>query len=94
MTAAQRLTIQTSLGRDVVRIAEEIHFLLNSYGKCDAAKWREFLAALHEGGGDAMNSPIGLTLQLAILGRIKGDSDASLQRSAGRGSGFPNKKQS
>jgi hypothetical protein len=92
VTAAQRLSIQTALGRDVLQLAEEIQFCLNTYRKCDAALWRRFLEALLKGAGDAMESPIGLTLQLAILGKIQGDSDASLQRSAGRGSGFPNSK--
>jgi hypothetical protein len=90
MPAAQRLQIQTALGRDVLRLASEIEFCLSSYGKCDAGKWREFLQALHEGAGEeVMGSSIGQVLQLAILGKIRGDSDASLQRRAGRGSGFP-----
>ena len=74
MTAAQREQIKLALGRDVLRIAEEIQFCLNTYGKCDAAKWREFLQALFEGAGDeAMSSPAGLVLQLAILGKIRGE---------------------
>ena len=47
MTAAQREQIRLALGRDTLRIAQEIQFLLNSYGRCDAAKWREFLEALY-----------------------------------------------
>ena len=88
MTAAQRLSIQTALGRDVLQLAEEIQFCLNTYRKCDAALWRRFLEALLKGAGDAMESPIGLTLQLAILGKIQGEQNdgASLPR---RGGGFP-----
>jgi hypothetical protein len=46
MTAAQRFSIQTALGRDVLRLAEEIQFCLNTYRKRDAALWRRFLEAL------------------------------------------------
>jgi hypothetical protein len=90
ITAAQRMMITKALGPAVMRAAEALHSQLSTWGKADAALWRNFLQALHEGAGDeVMNSPLGLTMQLAILGKIQGDSDASLQRSAGRGSGFP-----
>ncbi len=91
MTAAQREQIRLALGRDTLRIAQELQFCLNTYGRADTSKWREFLEALHQGAGDeAMSSPVGLALQLAILGRIQGEQNdgASLPR---RGGGFPSK---
>jgi len=93
MTAAQRMLIGQALGRDVLSAAETLNFHLNAYGKADASLWRELLEKLFEGAGDElMGSPLGLTIQIAILGKIQGDSDASVQRRAGRGSGFPGRK--
>jgi hypothetical protein len=89
MSPAQREQIKLALGRDVLSVAQEIHFCLNSYGKADADLWRKFLEALHKSAGDeVMNAPLGLTIQLAILGRIQGEQydGASLPR---RGGGFP-----
>jgi hypothetical protein len=86
------MLIGQTLGRDVLAAAETIQFHLCSYGKCDAALWRDFLQKLHKGAGDeVMGSPLGMALQMAIHGRILGDpnGDASVQRRAGRGSGFP-----
>jgi hypothetical protein len=94
MTAAQRLSIQTALGRDVLQLAEEIQFCLNTYRKCDAALWRRFLEALLKGaGGEVMGSPLGLTMQLAILGRIQNaTNDANERRTKSPGGGFPNSR--
>lgn len=96
MTAAMRLQIQTALGRDVVKAAEQIQFCLNTYQKADAALWRTFLQALHEGAGETvMFSPLGMVMQLAILGRIQNGNDGAAlpRRKPTAGSGFPNKRQ-
>jgi hypothetical protein len=76
-----------------MRAADALQFHLSTYQKAPAALWREFLQALHEGAGDeVMNSALGLAVRMAILGRIQND-DASERRHAGRGSGFPNRRQ-
>jgi hypothetical protein len=89
ITAAQRMTITRALGRDVMRAADALHSQINEHGKADAALWQAFLQALHEGAGDeVMGSPLGMAVQMAILGRIYGNDDAS-ERRRSRGSGFP-----
>jgi len=76
MTAAQRMLMGTALGRDVLSASETIQFHLNTYGRCDVRLWKDFLEKLHKGAGDeVMGSPLGLATQLAILGRIQGDSN-------------------
>jgi len=71
-------------------------FHLSTYGRADAALWRDFLQALLDGAGDeVMNSPLGLAVQMAILGRIQGDSNGNGRAGLpSRGWGFPSKRQS
>ena len=94
MTAAQRLSIRTALGRDVAKLAEEIQRDLDKSGTCAASKWREFLQALHRSAGDeVMGSRVGQALQLAILGRIQqGDQNGNANLRS-PGGGFPPKRQ-
>jgi hypothetical protein len=70
--ASQRAQIQLALGKDVLRIAEEIHFHLSSYQKAPASLWRELLQALHQ-HPDLMESPVGMTFTYAVLGRMNND---------------------
>lgn len=78
MTAAQRMLIGKALGPGVLQAAEQIQFCLNTYGKADAALWRDFLQKLWNGAGDeVMNSPLGLAMQIAIQGRIQGDNNGN-----------------
>ena len=71
ITPAQRMTITRELGPGVMRAADALRVQLNGHGKADATLWRAFLQALMDGAGDAMSSPIGVTLQLAIVGKIQ-----------------------
>ena len=91
VTAAQREQIKLALGRDVLKVAEEVQSCLSTYGKCDAALWRRFLETLWKGAGDeAMGSPVGLAIQMAILGRINdGRNDDASERRRKPGGGFP-----
>jgi hypothetical protein len=90
MSPAQREQIKLALGRDVLSVAQEIQFCLNTYGKADAALWRRFLEALHKSAGDeVMNSPLGLTIQMAILGRIQNGNDGASEPRRKPSGGFP-----
>jgi hypothetical protein len=77
ITAAQRMTITRELGPGVMRAADALRVQLNEHGKADAALWRAFLQALMDGAGDAMSSPLGMAIQLAIVGKIQGDRNAN-----------------
>ena len=73
LTAAERMRIGAALGRPALRPAEALCAELNQHGRARAESWRAFLRALHEGAGEAvMSSPLGLAVQLAIVGRIQG----------------------
>lgn len=90
ITAAQRMTITRALGPAVMRAADALHSQLSTWGKADARLWRSFLQALHEGVGDeVMNSPLGLAVQMAILGRMKNGNDDAGERRPKPGGGFP-----
>ncbi len=92
MTAAQREHIRLALGRNVLRAADALRVQLNEHGKAPASMWRDFLQALHEGAGDAMSSPLGMVMQLAIVGKIQGarnDTDDASERRRSPGAGFP-----
>jgi hypothetical protein len=95
ITAAQRIMISTALGPGVMQAVNEIQYNLQSYGRADAKLWRDLLQVLHDGAGDAIESPLGMALQMAIHGKIgdpNGNGDASLQRRK-PGSGFPDRRQ-
>ena len=67
---------------------------LNQMGKDSANAWHIFLEAHHEGAGETvMSSPLGLAVQIRIIGTIEGDrngNDASARRQkSSRGAGFP-----
>jgi hypothetical protein len=93
-SAAERMNIGRVLGHDVLKAADAIQAELTTYGKARAASWRTLLQALMDGAGDAMSSPVGMSIQLAILGKIQGAKDANddgaSERQSGRpGAGFP-----
>lgn len=69
LTVAERMQIGSALGRPVLRAADALRVQLNEHSKAPASMWRAFLQALLDGAGDAMSSPIGMALQLAIVGR-------------------------
>jgi hypothetical protein len=94
VTAAQRMMISTALGPGVMQAVDLIQFHLNTYGKTDGKLWRDLLQALHDGAGDeAMGSPLGLALQMAIHGRIQnGNDDSASERRPKPGGGFPNRR--
>jgi hypothetical protein len=94
ISAEQRMTISEELGPRVMQAVDALQFHLSSYGKADAALWRTFLQALHEGAGDeVMNSPLGLAMQMAILGRIENANDASDRAVRKPGLGFRERRQ-
>lgn len=85
MTAAQRLQIQTALGRDTLRIAEQIHRALEQNGTAPRHLWRALLAELSK-HADLMETAPGQLFTYAVLGRMKiGDSSNEHLSS----SGFP-----
>jgi hypothetical protein len=91
LTAAERMRIGAALGRPALRAADALRVQLNEHGKAPASMWRAFLRALMDGAGDAMSSPIGMALQLAIVGKIQereDDDDATARRPSPR-AGFP-----
>ena len=66
MTVAQRMLIG-QLGPDVLRATERLQSCLLSFGKADAALWREFLEKLMRGpNAEVMNTPLGIALQWAL----------------------------
>ncbi len=92
MTVAERARVTSALGRDVLRAADALSVQLNHHGQASADQWRAFLQALMDGGGDAMSSPLGFAIQMAILGKIQGETngnnDTSECRSRKPGGGF------
>jgi hypothetical protein len=94
ITAAQRMTITRELGPGVMRAADALRVQLSEHGKANAALWRAFLQALMDGAGDAMSSPIGMAIQLAIVGKIQGETngDTSECRSRKPSGGFPQRQ--
>lgn len=90
--ASVRMQVQTALGREALRIADRIHAQLEQYGHADASDWRALLEELYRTAGDALQSPIGMLIQMAILGRIRGDrneQDDASERRPSPGAGFP-----
>ena len=86
--------IQKELGPAVLKKADEIQFLLNTYQKADATEWRDLLQALFDGAGEeAMSSPLGMAIQTAIQGRIQNDNGASVPRQRRPRGGFPQRRQ-
>jgi hypothetical protein len=81
-----RAQIELALGKDVLRIAEEIHFHLSSYQKAPASLWRELLQALHQ-HPDLMETPLGMVFTFAVLGRMNNANGGASEPS--RGGGFP-----
>jgi hypothetical protein len=95
LDAGELAQVCIALGPRVTSAALAVARELRETGRASSNAWRIFLEALHEGAGEtAMNSPIGLAIQMAILGRINGDNengnDASVRRQqSSRGAGFP-----
>jgi hypothetical protein len=93
MTAVERMRVVSALGHETLRAADALRVQLNTYGKAPAAMWRKFLRALMEGAGaTVMSSPLGLAIQLAIIGTIQGATNGNEDQGASsrsRGSGFP-----
>lgn len=73
MTAAERTRIMRLLGRPVIETADALRVQLNNAGHAPAGLWRNFLQSLMDGAGEAMETPVGVALQLAIVGKIQGD---------------------
>ena len=96
LTASERMTVARALGRNVLKLADQIFLNFQKDGTAPSWLFREFLQALHDGAGDtAMSSPVGLILQTAILGKIgdkNGNDDAS-ERRRSPGGGFPSRRQ-
>jgi hypothetical protein len=87
--------VSIALGPRVTSAALAVARELAETGKASSNAWRIFLQALWE-HEEVMNSPLGLAVQMAILGRINGDNengngnDASARRQqSSRGAGFP-----
>lgn len=97
LTAAERMNIARLLGRPVIETADALRVRLNNAGEAPAWMWRAFLQALMEGAGDAMSSPIGIAIQLAIVGKINSGetnaNDTSECRNGKPSGGFPSKRQ-
>jgi len=94
LTAAERMNITRLLGRPVIETADALRVQLNNAGTAPAWMWRAFLQTLMEGAGDAMSSPIGITIQSAIVGKINsgdnyGNDDASERHRGRPDEGFP-----
>ena len=90
ITAAQRMTITRALGPGVMRAADALHLQLSTWGKADARLWRNFLQESMDGGGEtAMSTPIGMAVQMAILGRIQNATDDTSECRPKPGGGFP-----
>jgi hypothetical protein len=94
MTTAERLRISAALGHPALRAADALRVQLNEHGKAPASMWRAFLQALIDGAGEtAMSTPVGMALQLAIVGKIQGErnenDDASERHQRRPGEGFP-----
>jgi hypothetical protein len=93
INAAELSRISISLGPRVTSAALALHRELSESGKASANAWRVFLTALHEGAGEeVMTSPLGLAVQMAILGKIeesKNGNDANVRQQSSRGAGFP-----
>jgi len=59
--------VGTALGPGVLQAAEKIQFHLNSYGRCEARLWKDFIEKLYQGAGDeVMGSPLGMAIQPTI----------------------------
>jgi hypothetical protein len=90
ITAAQRAQIRLALGKEVMDIAEQIHFELSSYGRCNAAKWRDLIQTLWKQHPDLMETPQGAIFTYSILGRFdNGENDDAGERHRRPGGGFP-----
>lgn len=83
-----RAQIQLALGRNVLKLSEEICFDLSTYGKCSAAKWRALIETLWREHQDVMETPLGALFTSAVLGRFDNARDASERRQK-PGGGFP-----
>jgi len=70
----ERMQIQAALGRDCLRIAEELHCHLETEGSAPRHLWRALLQELQTSAEDALQSPVGLTIQGAIIDLLQGDN--------------------
>ena len=83
------LQISAALGKDCLAVAEQIVGEMDLNKSAPRHLWNRLLSVLHEQHPDLMQTALGALFTYAVLEKIQGDSDASLQRHAGRGSGFP-----
>ena len=70
----ERMQIQAALGRECLRIADELHCHLETKGSAPRHLWRALLQELQNSAGDALQSPAGRTIQLGIIARLQGDN--------------------
>ena len=64
MTAAERMTVASALGPDVLAIAERLE------GEERAPLWRELLETLYRQHSDVMATPFGCRVSVAVLKRV------------------------
>jgi hypothetical protein len=59
MTVGQYLAIKMALGRETIRVAEEIRAVLHSRRNVPASLWRELIACMEEHSPAVMATPYG-----------------------------------
>lgn len=72
----QSLSIQTALGRETLRVAEQIDCALKSGLPVPAYLWKELLAALNAHSPDVMKTAFGRVFSYLIEERINGNDGA------------------
>ncbi len=82
-----RAQIELALGRNVLKLSEEICFEMSTYGKCGSAKWRALIETLWREHQDVMETPLGALFTNAVLGRFDNANGGASEPS--RGGGFP-----
>jgi hypothetical protein len=70
LTAAQRMQLRSALGADVLQIAKRLQQAFAADGRAPASLWKELLETLYRQHTDAMGTPIGQLLSVAVFGRI------------------------
>ena len=70
LTAAERMRIGSALGRDVLKVADALQLELSAPSHAPVASCALLRAPTDGAGSDAMSSPLGMAVQLAVLGKI------------------------